>query len=113
MYESRESRQTPLRGIIRRILEQAKEPIACDELTAHVVETWQRSFPTNPYHDICLIYKMTGAFPDVEMSYDDLDDIPLVELPGEDPILVTPRLEADILNQATDQIRRIKFSIKR
>jgi hypothetical protein len=114
VYETRDvSRQTPLRGIIRRLLEQSKAPIACDELTAHVVEAWQRPFPQNPYEDPCLIYKLVGAFPDVEMHYDDLEDIPLVELNGQDPILVTPRLDSSLLNEALDQIKRIKFSIKR
>lgn len=113
MFELRDlSRHTPVSGIIRKILEQAKSPISCDELTVHVLEAWQRNFPPNPFEDPCLIYKLVGSFPDVEMHYDELTDIPMVEEEGHDPILVSPTLGPDDLNRALDQIRRIKFSLR-
>jgi hypothetical protein len=107
------TRHTPVCGIIRRILEQIKAPISCDELTVHVLEAWQRSFPPNPYEDCCMVYKLAGSFRDVELHYDDLTDIPMIIEEGNDPVLVTPQLGADDLNRALDQIKRIKFSLKR
>jgi hypothetical protein len=106
------SRHTPVCGIIRRILEQVKQPISCDELTVHVLEAWQRNFPPNPYDDPVLIYKLVGKFKDVEMHYDDLPDIPMIEEDGRDPVLVNPRLGYEELNEAVEQIKRIKFSLK-
>lgn len=113
MFELRElSRHTPVRGIIRHILRQAKAPISCDELTVHVLEAWQRSFPMNPYQDPCLVYKLTARFPDVTLHYDDLvDNIAMIEEEGKDALCVSPDLGPDELNKAIDQIKRIKFSI--
>lgn len=114
MFEVRDlSRHTPVRGVIRRILEQVKAPISCDELTVHVLEAWQRAFPPNPYKDPCLVYKLTASFPDVELHYDDLEDIPMITDFGPDPILVKPVCNPEELNHAVDQIKRIKFSLKR
>ena len=114
MFELRDlTRHTPVRGIIRRILEQIKTPISCDELTVHVLEAWQRSFPPNPFEDPCLIYKLTAAFPDVELHFEELSDIPMLEEEGQDPILIKPDLGADELNRGIDQIKRIKFSLRK
>ena len=113
MLDRDTSRYTPLSGVIRKVLEKSPAPMACDELTVHVIEAWQRPFPTNPYEDPCLVYKLVGTLPDVEMSYEDLEHVPLVELDEQDPIIVTPQLGPELLNEALDQIKRIKLSIKR
>lgn len=114
MFEVRDlSRHTPVRGVIRRILEQVKSPISCDELTVHVLEAWQRAFPPNPYADAALVYKLAAGFPDVELSYEDLSDVPMIVDFGPDPILVKPTCSADELNHAVDQIKRIKFSLRK
>lgn len=107
------TRHTPVRGIIRRILEQIKAPISCDELTVHVLEAWQRSFPPNPFEDPCLIYKLTAAFPDVELHFGDLPDIPMLEEEGQDPVLIKPDLGAEELNRGIEQIKRIKFALRK
>lgn len=113
MFEVRDlSRHTPVCGVIRRILEQSKNPISCDELTVHVLEAWQRNFPPNPYEDPCLIYKLVGGFSDIEMHYDELPDVPMIEEEGRDPVLVNPNLPAELLNEAVDQVKRIRFSLK-
>lgn len=113
MFELRElSRHTPVRGIIRHILKQAKTPLRCDELTVHVLEAWQRSFPLNPYQDACLVYKLAARFPDITLHYDELPDaIAMIEEEGKDALCVNPDLSADELNKAVDQIRCIKFSL--
>lgn len=114
MLELRDlTRHTPVRGIIHRLLEQSKSPISCDELTVHLLEAWQRSFPPNPYEDPCLVYKLAAAFPDVVLHYDDLPDIPMLLEEGRDPVLIKPELGADELNSAIDQIKRIKFSLRK
>lgn len=114
MFEVRDlTRNTPVRGVIRRILEQVKTPISCHELTVHVLEAWQRSFPPNPYSDPCLVYKLAASFPDVELSYDDLDDIPMLTDFGPDPILIKPDLGPEELNRAIDQVKLIKLSLKK
>lgn len=113
MFELRElSRHTPVRGIIRHILKQAKTPLRCDELTVHVLEAWQRSFPQNPYQDACLVYKLAARFPDVTLHYDELPEgVAMIEEDGRDPISITPDLEAEELNKAVEQVRCIKFSL--
>jgi len=114
VFEVRDlSRHTPVCGIIRRILEQTKQPISCDELTVHVLEAWQRNFPPNPYEDPCLVYKLAGSFKDVEMHFDDLPDVPMLAADTNDPVLVSPKQPAEVLNEAVDQIKRVKFSLKK
>lgn len=114
LFELRDlNRHTPVRGIIHRILEQSKSPISCDELTVHVLEAWQRSFPPNPFEDPCLVYKLAASFNDVELHYDELPDIPMLIEEGRDPILIKPDLKADDLNRGLDQVKRIKFSLRK
>ncbi len=107
------NRHAPVRGIIRWILEQSKEPVSCAELTTRVFELWQRSFPDNPYFEQCLIYKLTASFDDVKVESDDPEDA-LMQPEGEgDPVWIHPSLGPDDLNRGLNQIMDLRFSLKR
>ncbi|MHB2015554.1 MAG: hypothetical protein ACYCW6_01270 [Candidatus Xenobia bacterium] len=105
---------TPLCGVIRKVLESSKQSISCDELAVAVREYWGRSFPQNPYEDACLIFKLAGTYLDVAYNYEDLGgEVPLVRRREHgDGQELTPRMSFADLNRAADEIKRVKLSLK-
>jgi hypothetical protein len=106
-------RNTSFCGVLKKIMETVKEPISCEEITVHAIEAWGRGFPTNPYNDISLIYKLLLTYLDCEAFYDDIKEPPIMVTnveKGEIPL--SPELSSVELNSVTEQIKRIKFRLR-
>jgi hypothetical protein len=104
---------TPLCGVIRKVLEQHKAAVTCEELAIAVREYWGRSFPQNPYEDPCLIYKLAGIYLDVEYNFDEVGDIPLVfRRNSGDGEELSPKMGPTDLNRIADQVKRVKVNLK-
>jgi hypothetical protein len=106
-------RNTSFCGVLRKVMESVKEPISCEEITVHTLEAWGRGFPSNPYSDICLIYRLLKTYLDCDEFLDDLKEYPMVmskaagtELP------LSPELSPYELNMLADQIKRIKYKLR-
>lgn len=100
-------------GVLRKVMESIKEPISCEEITVHALEAWGRGFPSNPFEDIALIYKLLHTYLDCEENFDDLKEHPLVyssSRGGEVPL--SPDLPFNELNTVVEKIKRIKFRLK-
>jgi hypothetical protein len=104
---------TPLCGVIRKVLENNRTPVTCEELAIAVREYWGRNFPQNPYEDPCLIYKLTGLFKDVEYHFDELGEVPMVhKRESGDGTELSTRMHAIDLNRIADQVKRVKVGLR-
>jgi hypothetical protein len=106
-------RNTSFCGVLRKIMETVKEPISCEEITVHAIEAWGRGFPTNPYNDISLIYKLLQTYLECEAYYDDIKETPImVNNVEKGEIPLSPELSSVELNSVVEQIKRIKFKLR-
>ncbi len=104
---------TPLCGVIRKVLEQNKTAVTCEELAIAVREYWGRAFPQNPYEDPCLVYKLTGLYLDVDYDFEEVGEVPLVyKRDGGDGTELNPRMGPTELNRVADQVKRVKVAIR-
>ena len=104
---------TPLCGVIRKVLENTKSGVSCDELAVSVREHWGRSFPQNPYDDACLVYKLAGTYLDVDFNFDELGEVPLVfRREGGDGEALNPKMDAIDLNRVADMVKRVKVALR-
>jgi hypothetical protein len=105
-------KSTPVVEVIRRVLENRSKPVTVEELTVHVSDSWGRDFPSNPYEDVALIYKLATRILGCKETFD--------EVGGERPVLSTgegedlplgPNMTPEQLNQMVDQIRHVKLEL--
>lgn len=105
-------RNSSLLGVLKKVLSASKTPMSCEEITAHALELWGRGLPSSPYEDVCVIYKLLKNYLDTEEYFDDLEDnVVMVERIDGICIPLSPELSSDELNEVSEQIKRIKFSL--
>lgn len=101
-------------GVLKKVMESVTDPMSCDEITTHVIELWGRGLPVNPYGDICLVYKFLKTYMETEENLDDLNgEIIMVESIGGRTVPLSPNLLPSELQSVEDQIKRIKFKLKK
>ena len=107
-------KNTPLAEVIRRVLESKGKPVTIQELLVSILDSWGRDFPSTPYDDISLIYKLAVGVLNCQVSFDEVGGVvPVVECleEGGEPIPLHPRMDCESLNQITDKIRHVKVSL--
>lgn len=105
-------KSTPVVEVIRRVLEGKTKPVTVEELTVHVMDSWNRDFPGTPYEDVALVYKLATRLLGCQVFFDEVDDeVPVVEGLEErdEPIPLHPRMSFEELNRIADLIRHVKL----
>ncbi|GMU53559.1 MAG: hypothetical protein AMXMBFR33_27050 [Candidatus Xenobia bacterium] len=105
---------TPIVEVIRRVLEKQQKPMSLEELTMHVMESWGRDFPNNPYEDVSLIYKLATRVLRCQVFFDETGGEPptvQAEDARPEPMNQVPFLTSTQLNVILDQLRHVKLSL--
>ena len=105
-------KNTPVVEVIRRVLEGKSKPVTVEELTVHVMDSWQRDFPGTPYEDVALVYKLATRLLGCQVFFDEVDgEVPVVEglEEWEEPIPLHPRMSFEELNRIVDSVRHVKL----
>lgn len=107
-------RSTPVAEVIRRLLENANQPLRLEELAVNALNLWGRDFPNNPYEDLALIYKIATTVVRCTVSYEDVGGkVPLVER-SDIPVKARPlthRLGPKDLNCSLEQLRALRLAL--
>jgi len=107
-------KSTPVVEVIRRVLESKGKPVTVEELTVAVMDSWGRDFPSSPFEDVGLVYKLATRVLNCETSYDEIDgQVPVVELPEEglEPVPLHCRMGFEDLNRIVDEVRHVKVAL--
>jgi hypothetical protein len=107
-------KSTPVVEVIRRVLESKGKPVTVEELTVTVMDSWGRDFPSSPYEDVGLVYKLATRILNCQPLYDEVDgQVPVVELPEEglEPVPLHSRMGFEDLNRVADEVRHVKLAL--
>ncbi len=107
-------KSTPVVEVIRRVLESKGKPVTVEELTVAVMDCWGRDFPSSPYEDVGLVYKLATRVLNCQASYDEVEGrVPVVELPEEglEPVPLHCRMGFEDINRIADEIRHVKLTL--
>lgn len=105
---------TPIVEVIRRVLEKQAKPMSLEELTMHVMESWGRDFPNNPYEDVSLVYKLATRVLHCQVHFDETGGEPptvQAEDARPEPMNQVPFLTSTQLNVILEQLRHVKLSL--
>jgi hypothetical protein len=107
-------KNTPVAEVIRRVLESKGKPVTLEELTVSVLDSAGRDFPSTPYDDISLVYKLAVGVLNCQVSFDEVGGVvPVVERLEEEgePIPLHPRMDCEALNRISEEIRHVKVCL--
>lgn len=107
-------KNTPVAEVIRRVLESKGKPVTLEELTVSVLDSSGRDFPSTPYDDISLVYKIAAGVLNCHVSFEEVGGtVPVVETAdGEgEPIPLHPRMNCEELNRISDEIRHVQVCL--
>lgn len=101
-------------SILEKLIKSSEVPVSCEDLSNHIIHSWGRNFPANPYHPVILVYKLASSFLELETVWDEVEAPPMVPVgpEGKCSVPLSPNLGFDELNKVVEQVKKVKFRVK-